>query len=440
MRPFRERDPMSIGIVGLLVIAALIYVAFNAQNLPIIGGGTTYRAQFNEAGGLQPTDDVRIAGVKVGTVTAVDLVDDHVTVSFRVKHAWIGDKSTAAIKIKTLLGQKYLALDPRGTKKLSSRMEIPRSRTTSPYDVVDAISQLSVETTQINTTQLATALNTLSATFAGTPHDVRGVVTGLSKLSRTISSRDGALRSLLKQTRKVSGLLAGRSGQLTELIADGNLLLTEVHRRRTVIHELLQSTVALSKQLSGLVDDNEKQLQPAMTELAGVVKVLQKNQSNLDRSLKLLGPFVTVFADTLGNGRWFDTYVQNLIVPGPVDISSVTNGLCPTLGQITGGLDNVVGGLGGTVAGLENGVTGSLNSICKNVSGALNQPTSTPSAPKTTASGTPKSSAAPKSSATPTVPVGTSAPTTPTPTTPASSVPPPTLPVAPEPTASGGGR
>ncbi|MBO0884841.1 MAG: MCE family protein, partial [Mycobacterium sp.] len=371
MKPFRERDPMSIGIVGLLVIAALVYVAFNAQNLPIIGGGTTYRAQFNEAGGLAPTDDVRIAGVKVGTVTAVDLVDDHVTVSFRVKHAWIGDKTSAAINIKTLLGQKYLALDPRGTKKLTPRIEIPRSRTTSPYDVVDAISQLSVETTQINTKQLATALNTLSATFANTPDDVRGAVTGLSKLSRTISSRDGALRSLLKQTRKVSGLLAGRSGQLTTLIADGNLLLTEVHRRRTVIHALLQSTVGLSKQLSGLVTDNQKQLRPAMTELAGVVKVLQKNQSNLDKSIKLLGPFVTVFADTLGNGRWFDTYLQNLIVPGPIDISSVTNGLCPTLGQVTGGLDNVVGGLGGTVAGLENGLTGSLNSVCQNVSGAL---------------------------------------------------------------------
>jgi phospholipid/cholesterol/gamma-HCH transport system substrate-binding protein len=439
MKPFRERDPMTIGIVGLLVIAALVYVAFNAQNLPIIGGGTTYRAQFNEAGGLQPTDDVRIAGVKVGTVTAVDLVDDHVTVSFRVKHAWIGDQSTAAIKIKTLLGQKYLAIDPRGTKKLSSRIEIPRSRTTSPYDVVDAISQLSVESSQIDTKQLATALNTLSATFANTPDEVRGVVTGLSKLSRTISSRDGALRSLLKQTRQVSGLLAGRSGQLTKLISDGNLLLTEVHRRRTVIHQLLLSTVALSKQLSGVVTDNQKQLKPAMTELSGVVKVLQKNQSNLDKSIKLLGPFVTVFADTLGNGRWFDTYLQNLIVPGPIDISSVTNGLCPTFGQVTGGLDNVVNGLGGTVAGLENGLTGSLNSICQNVSGAINPPTSTPTktaAPTTT----------PTSTGSPTVPAQTSAPAptqqppTRTPTAPASSLPPPTLPVAPEPTASGGGQ
>lgn len=382
MKPFRERDPLTVGIVGLVVIVALIYAAFNAQNLPVVGGGTTFRAQFSEAGGLQTDDEVRVAGVKVGTVTGVDLVADHVTVSFRVKGAWIGNTSTAAIKIKTLLGQKYLAIEPSGSRRLSARQEIPLSRTTSPYDVVDAISQMSVESSQIDTKQLATALNTLSATFADTPEDLRLTVSGLSKLSKTISSRDGALRELLRQTRQVSGTLAARSGQLTTLISDGNLLLTEITKRRAVIHALLQSTITLSKQLSGLVTDNQRDLKPALTQLSGVVKVLQKNQTNLDRSLKLLGPFVTVFADTLGNGRWFDTYLQNLIVPGPVDLSTVTNGLCPTLGQVTGGLDNVTNGLGGTVADLGSGLTGSLDSVCKTVSGAAPKPTPTPTPTK----------------------------------------------------------
>jgi phospholipid/cholesterol/gamma-HCH transport system substrate-binding protein len=370
MKPFRERDPMMMGISGLIIIVVLVYLAFNAQSLPIIGGGTIYRAQFSEAGGLKTTDEVRIAGVKVGTVTGVDLVGDHVTVSFRVKGAFIGDTSSAAIKIKTLLGQKYLAIDSTGNKKLSPRKEIPLSRTTSPYDVVDAFNQLSVTTSEINTKQLAQALNTISATFSNTPSDLKATVSGLSRLSRTISSRDTALRNLLRQTKQVTGLLADRSPQLTKLIGDGNLLLTELSKRRIIIHTLLTSTVTLSKQLSGLVTDNKEQLKPALTELAGVVRVLQQNQTNLDHSIKLLGPFLTVFADTLGNGRWFDTYVQNLIIPGPIDISSITSGLCPTLGQVTSGLDNVTGGLGGTVSQLGNGLTGSLDDLCKTVSGS----------------------------------------------------------------------
>ena len=41
--------------------------------------------------------------------------------------------------------------------------------------------------------------------------------------------------------------------------------------------------------------------------------MLRANQANLDKSIELMAPFVRVFANTLGNGRWFDTYVENLV-------------------------------------------------------------------------------------------------------------------------------
>src|SRR3954452_14683075 len=72
-RPFRDRNPVMIGAISLAVIAALVFVAFNAQSLPLIGGGTVYRAQFSEAAGLKPDDPVRVAGVKVGKVEGLAL-------------------------------------------------------------------------------------------------------------------------------------------------------------------------------------------------------------------------------------------------------------------------------------------------------------------------------------------------------------------------------
>jgi phospholipid/cholesterol/gamma-HCH transport system substrate-binding protein len=44
---FRDRNPVVIGAVSLSVIVALVLLAFNAGSLPIIGGGTIYRAQFS---------------------------------------------------------------------------------------------------------------------------------------------------------------------------------------------------------------------------------------------------------------------------------------------------------------------------------------------------------------------------------------------------------
>jgi phospholipid/cholesterol/gamma-HCH transport system substrate-binding protein len=140
---FRERDPVVVGAVSLAVIAAMILAAFKAGDLPLIGGGNTYYAAFHEAGGLKPNDEVRIAGVRVGKVKKVELQGAHVEVEFQVSSgAGFGSQTGAAIKVKTLLGAMYLALQPRGPGQLPAGSEIPVTRTTSPFDVVDAFSGL----------------------------------------------------------------------------------------------------------------------------------------------------------------------------------------------------------------------------------------------------------------------------------------------------------
>src|SRR5690349_22784701 len=111
--PFRERNPVTIGAISIAAILALLVVAFKAGDLPIIGGGDTYYAAFSEAGGLKPNDEVRIAGVRVGKVRSVELDGDHVKVAFQVDgSADFGPETAAQIKVKTILGAMFLALEP----------------------------------------------------------------------------------------------------------------------------------------------------------------------------------------------------------------------------------------------------------------------------------------------------------------------------------------
>ncbi|MFC9245610.1 MCE family protein [Streptomyces sp. NPDC057136] len=319
MIPFRERNPVVIGAVGLTTIALLIATAFNADSLPLIGNGEKYSAAFSESGGLKPGDEVRIAGVKVGKVDDVDLDGDHVKVTFRIKgDQEFGTRTGASVRIKTILGAKYLGLEPKGPGRLRPGSEIPLSRTVAAYDVVEAFSDLTTTTEQIDTKQLATALDTISATFEDSPAEVRASIKGLSKISRTVASRDKALHELLDHANGVTGVLSERSGEFTTLVKDGDKLFKEISKRRKVIHVLLKSSVALGIQLSGLVQDNEKEIGPALSNLNAVVKLLERNQDSLNRSIKLMAPFARVFTNTLGNGRWFDSYIQNLVAPTPV--------------------------------------------------------------------------------------------------------------------------
>ncbi len=326
MKPFRERNPVTIGAAGLVAITLFMLAAFRAEELPLIGGGDIYYAQFSEAGGLKPNDEVRVAGVRVGQVEDITLDDGHVLVKFRIdKGTEFGDETGASIRVKTLLGAMFLALEPAGSGQLDPDSEIPLVRTASPYDVVEAFSGLASTEQRIDTDQLAQSLNVLADTFRDTPDEVQSSLRGLSRLSQNVAARDEQLDTLLTNASKVSKVLADRNANLKQLFKDGNVLLQAVYERRQAVHNLLVATVKLSHQLTGLVRDTRADLKPALDHLDNVVDLLNARQDQLDDSLRLMAPFYRVFANTLGTGPWFDTFVQNL-PPVPALANTVPGG------------------------------------------------------------------------------------------------------------------
>jgi phospholipid/cholesterol/gamma-HCH transport system substrate-binding protein len=320
-KPFRERNPVIIGAVSLAVIAAMILAAFRAQDLPLIGGGDVYYASFAEAGGLKVNDEVRIAGVRVGKVEKVELDEDHVKVTFRVKtDSEFGEQTGAAIKVKTLLGAMFLSLEPAGSGQLEEGAEIPVDRTSSPYDVVEAFSGLAETAEEIDTEQLAASFTTLADLTRNTPEEFRGALDGVAALSANIADKNERIGQLLQNLERVSTVLDERDEDIIGLMRDSDVLFRALVKRRDSVHNLLVSTSVLSKQLTGLVKDSRKDLKPALTQLADVVDVLNKNEENLDNSLRLMAPFYRVFTNTLGNGPWFDTFIQNM--PPVADVAN----------------------------------------------------------------------------------------------------------------------
>ncbi|MFD6781090.1 MCE family protein [Streptomyces diastaticus] len=313
VKPVKDRSPVAVALVGLLALALLAALAYNVERLPLVGGGTTYTADFSEAAGLGDGDEVRVAGVKVGQVTGVALDGAKVKVTFKVQDAWIGDRSTAAIAIKTLLGEKYLALDPLGSRAQDPGARIPLARTTSPYDVTSAFQDLSSTVDEIDTGKLAESFETISDTFRDSPPHVRNAATGLSELSASISKRDAKLSELLEGSARFTKTLKNRKSSFETLIEDGGPLLGELKERRDAIRALLKGSRELSTELGGLVDDNSKQLGPTLKALSRVTGVLEKNKTQLDKTLALVGPYYRLVGNTLGNGRWLDSYLCGVV-------------------------------------------------------------------------------------------------------------------------------
>jgi phospholipid/cholesterol/gamma-HCH transport system substrate-binding protein len=316
IKPFREMDPVPIGIVFLSVMAALLLLSFNLDRLPF-SSGTSYSAAFARASGLRSGDRVMIGGVVVGKVDSVGLEGTHVKVGFRVSHGGVhlGRDTSATIEIATLLGNKYLALHPAGPGRWPSHLELPLTHTQSPYDVAPALEDVGRTVGRIDTTQLAAALDTLATTFRNSPASLRSMLSGLSRLSTTVASRDAELTTLLQHTRTLTDVLAQRRQDFVGIFGDGDQLLQMLEQRRQVVDELLQNTSDMAQQLTGLVHDNQRTIAPTLAHLHGVLTMLNDQQANLDLIVRELYVFVRGEVDATGSGPWFDGTAINATNP-----------------------------------------------------------------------------------------------------------------------------
>ncbi|WP_327087720.1 MCE family protein [Nonomuraea sp. NBC_01738] len=323
---FRRRNPVPLGLAGLATALVVVAAVLAAGELRT---GTTYTAAFAESAGLRPGEAVLVAGVKVGEVSDVELDSGHVRVTMRLDDDLrLGDQTRAHIRVTTLLGAHTVMLEPHGPGRLSQ--EIPPARTSVPYEIMPAVGDLSRSAARIDTKAVKQAMDVLAQTVEGSSAEIGSSLSGLSRLSRTVASRDDKLRELVRHAESVTGLLAGRDRELRGLIGDGDLLLKEIMARRAAIHSLLTNTVLLSAQIDGLVADHRTTLKPALRQLRDFVAILRRNEAGLDRSLSLLAPFSRQFADAVGNGRWFDSIIQNMVpLPASVRPDRTLGGLAP---------------------------------------------------------------------------------------------------------------
>jgi phospholipid/cholesterol/gamma-HCH transport system substrate-binding protein len=311
MTPFRERNQTVIGAIGIVVILAMMVGAFKADQLPIIGAGDIYYADFSEVGGLHPGNEVRVAGVSVGKVEDIKLEGAHAKVTFKLdKGTDLGNETSAQIKVRTLLGANYLGLVPAGTGELAKGTHIPDSRTEEPYDIVDAFSELSTTTDQIDLTQVSEALNALADISTKTPVEFRGAIRGVSDLSANLAARDAQINTLLSNLRRVSKVLNDEGPDLTKLFKDAAVLFDAISDRRKTVHRLLVSTEAISKALVDFIDASRADLKPVLNQLEKVTDMLRRNESSLDEALRIGPGYVHPLANSLAIGPWWDIYAK----------------------------------------------------------------------------------------------------------------------------------
>jgi phospholipid/cholesterol/gamma-HCH transport system substrate-binding protein len=313
---YRGAHLVRAGFIGVVLIVLVIAVGLQPQSLWSWATAIRYHALFADASDLQSGNPVTVSGMKVGTVSEVALNNDHALVTFTLDgKVGLGSQTTAHIATGTLLGQRELTLECAGSGTMHPNETIPLNRTTSPYTLTDAVTELTTNTAGTDTASLNQSLDTLSSTLDQIAPRLGPTFDGLTQVSKALNERDDALRELVKQSADVTGILARRSQQVNTLILNANDLLGVLSARRQAIVRLLANTSALALQLSGLVHDNEKQLAPTLQKLNSVIAVLEKNRDNIAKALPGLAKYESTNAEIVASGPYYTAYIPNITLP-----------------------------------------------------------------------------------------------------------------------------
>lgn len=313
MNKYRGAGLIRAGFIGAVLVMLVIAVGLNPDQLIQRATTVRYQALFSDAGGLAQGNDVTVSGMKVGSVTGMSLQHGDVLVTFTVNgNVGLGSASTAHIRTGSLLGQRVLTVESAGSGTMHPMTVIPATRTSSPYSLSEAVSDLATDIQGTNTESLNQSLDTLSATLNEVAPQLGPTFDSLTRLSQTLNGRNQTLGELLKGAADVTGILSQRSDQLNTLILNANDLLSMLVSRRQAVVRLLASTSAVAKQLSGLVHDNEAKLAPSLQKLNSVTAMLEKNRDNLAKALPGLAKYELTQGETVSSGFYYNPFIPNL--------------------------------------------------------------------------------------------------------------------------------
>lgn len=305
----RLNDPRTVGVLGLItaLLLGIAVVVLSSASF----GTREYRAELAQTAGLRVGESVQIAGVEVGEVRALDLVDRHVMVTFTVDaDQHLGSDTRAEVKVATLLGTHYLQIHPAGSGDLDDRT-IPVERTSVPFNLQDVIDQGTDQLEALDTDALARALGSITDVMRASGQDFGPALRGVTRLSDMVNRRGDEYAELFGATGSVADELSGSATDLLQLMRTSSLVISELTSRREKIHRLLLDVQGLATTVSGMVQDNQANLKPMLADLGVVLKTLNDREEEIRKATHNVALSSRYLANASGNGPWIDLYAPD---------------------------------------------------------------------------------------------------------------------------------
>ncbi|MFC6288088.1 MCE family protein [Nocardioides sp. GCM10027113] len=296
-------------LVTTMATAVLVMTIGNIS----FAGSKEFKAVFSDATGVVEGDDVRVAGVKVGTVKDIEITDrTRALVTFSVEEDTpMTGATNAAIRYRNLVGQRYISLSQEigDASPLEEGATIPVSQTSPALDLTVLFNGFKPLFQALSPSDLNQLSYEIIQVFQGEGGTLEGLLAHTASVTQTLAERDQVFGQLIENLNEALDHVGDRDEQLSELIVTFRQFIGGLKKDRQAILGSLDQISALSLETADLVDGIREPFVEDIKQLRRAAGNLDRNKAEIDRALQVLPIKLTKVGRTAIYGSWFNFYL-----------------------------------------------------------------------------------------------------------------------------------
>jgi phospholipid/cholesterol/gamma-HCH transport system substrate-binding protein len=324
---------VKLAIFMVVTVAATALLAISIANVDL-SKTEDYTARFSDATLLLPGDDVRIAGVRVGQVEEVGIVDrKQAEVTFSVSaNRQLPKHVTAQIKFRNLVGQRYVSLsqgsggDPNSVLRPGDT--IPLEHTRPALDLTELFNGFKPLFRALSPDDVNKLSYEIIQVLQGEGGTVESLLAHTASLTSAIAGKDQVIGQVITNLNSALTTINSRGDKLSDLIAQVQQLVSGLAADREPIGDAVEALGGLADTTAGLLNEAREPLKQDIAALGGLVNNLNDSEPLVEHFIQYLPEKTAALTRAVSYGSWFNFYLcsasGSVGIPGiittPIDI------------------------------------------------------------------------------------------------------------------------
>ncbi len=310
-------------ITGMMTIVLALTLSNGS-----FGGQDEYQALFTDVTGVATGDDVRIAGVSVGQVKSVEVIQkDKALLKFGVDEGTpITQNTTATLRFRNLVGQRYMSL-AQGSEGATTRVKpgttIPLDRTQEALDLNVLLNGFKPVFEALSPEDTNKFAFEIVQTLQGESGNVETLLATTSSLTNTLAGRDKLIGDVVTNLSEVLDTIGTRDEELSTTIDTMTRFISGLKKDRNAILNSIDSISGLSEETADLLVKGRPDISSDIKQLNRLTKNLskKKNLNQVEDSLQILPIKLTKVSNQASNGSLFNFYACELEIDLESDVA-----------------------------------------------------------------------------------------------------------------------